>query len=127
MLVWGVFEFTHQLAAVAARGVVIRRLGAQRTTTQGDCWLCHKRTPPPAAASLPPPRDALVSERERLFEQLQGVPFLQPYPSHANFILCKVTQVGHVRGHQGAARAAATERCREGRAPAGADALAAVL
>ncbi|KAK9830199.1 hypothetical protein WJX72_010248 [[Myrmecia] bisecta] len=35
-------------------------------------------------------RDRLVSERERLFSQLQGIPFLEPYPSSANFILCKV-------------------------------------
>lgn len=37
-------------------------------------------------------RDALVSERRRLMGLLQQVPFLEPYPSHANFILCKVTQ-----------------------------------
>ncbi|KXZ55760.1 hypothetical protein GPECTOR_2g1310 [Gonium pectorale] len=36
-------------------------------------------------------RDALVSERDRLFARLQEVPFLEPYPSHANFILAKVT------------------------------------
>ena len=35
-------------------------------------------------------RNALVSERDRLFKLLQAVPFLQPYPSHANFILAKV-------------------------------------
>lgn len=35
-------------------------------------------------------RDALVSERERLFARLKEVPFLEPYPSHANFILAKV-------------------------------------
>ena len=35
-------------------------------------------------------RDALVSERERLFSLLTDVPYLSPYPSHANFILCKV-------------------------------------
>eukprot|EP00955_Chlamydomonas_euryale_P042204 352232-Chlamydomonas_euryale.AAC.2 len=35
-------------------------------------------------------RDALVSERDRLFSELQSVPFLEPYPSHANFVLCKV-------------------------------------
>eukprot|EP00877_Chromochloris_zofingiensis_P004972 jgi/Chrzof1/14476/Cz09g04070.t1 len=37
-------------------------------------------------------RNALVSERSRLFGLLQGVPYLEPYPSHANFILCKVTE-----------------------------------
>ncbi|KAI8466057.1 MAG: pyridoxal phosphate-dependent transferase [Monoraphidium minutum] len=36
-------------------------------------------------------RDALVSERRRLMAALASVPFLEPYPSHANFILCKVT------------------------------------
>ncbi|GFR47808.1 hypothetical protein Agub_g9584, partial [Astrephomene gubernaculifera] len=36
-------------------------------------------------------RNALVSERERLFSRLQEIPFLEPYPSHANFILAKVT------------------------------------
>jgi histidinol-phosphate aminotransferase len=37
-------------------------------------------------------RDALVTERERLIGLLRDVPFLEPYPSHANFVLCKVTQ-----------------------------------
>lgn len=37
-------------------------------------------------------RNALLSEREVLFEQLKAVPFLEPYSSHANFILCKVTE-----------------------------------
>ncbi|KAF8041510.1 hypothetical protein BT93_A0190 [Corymbia citriodora subsp. variegata] len=36
-------------------------------------------------------KDALVRERERLFKLLMGVPFLNPYPSHSNFILCEVT------------------------------------
>ena len=35
-------------------------------------------------------RDALVQERQRLYSELQGIPFLEPYPSEANFILCKV-------------------------------------
>jgi histidinol-phosphate aminotransferase len=35
-------------------------------------------------------RDALVAERRRLHTALQGVPFLEPYPSEANFILCRV-------------------------------------
>jgi len=37
-------------------------------------------------------RDALVSERERLISGLRGddIPFLEPYPSQANFILCNV-------------------------------------
>ncbi|GBF99898.1 histidinol-phosphate aminotransferase [Raphidocelis subcapitata] len=37
-------------------------------------------------------RNALVSERRRLIGLLEAVPFLEPYPSHANFVLCKVTQ-----------------------------------
>ncbi|CAN6852357.1 unnamed protein product [Brassica oleracea] len=36
-------------------------------------------------------RDALVRERERLFGLLKEVPFLNPYPSYSNFILCEVT------------------------------------
>lgn len=36
-------------------------------------------------------KNALVEERERLFAKLKEVPFLEPYPSHANFILCSVT------------------------------------
>jgi histidinol-phosphate aminotransferase len=35
-------------------------------------------------------RTALVEERQRLFKLLEGVSFLEPYPSHSNFILCKV-------------------------------------
>lgn len=35
-------------------------------------------------------KDALVQERERLFSLLKEVPFLNPYPSHSNFILCEV-------------------------------------
>lgn len=35
-------------------------------------------------------RNALVEERVRLMELLEDVPFLQPYPSFANFILCNV-------------------------------------
>ncbi|KAL6547196.1 hypothetical protein OROMI_022917 [Orobanche minor] len=34
---------------------------------------------------------ALVQERERLFNLLKQVPFLNPYPSYSNFILCEVT------------------------------------
>ena len=37
-------------------------------------------------------RNALVSEREVLFAALRDeVPYLEPYPSSSNFILCKVT------------------------------------
>ena len=36
-------------------------------------------------------RDALVAERQRLFEGLQAIPYLQPAPSHSNFVLCRVT------------------------------------
>lgn len=35
-------------------------------------------------------KDALVQERERLFMLLKEVPFLNPYPSYSNFILCEV-------------------------------------
>ncbi|XP_021900783.1 histidinol-phosphate aminotransferase, chloroplastic-like [Carica papaya] len=36
-------------------------------------------------------KDALVQERNRLFKLLKEVPFLVPYPSYSNFILCEVT------------------------------------
>ncbi|KAK1299141.1 hypothetical protein QJS10_CPB14g01234 [Acorus calamus] len=36
-------------------------------------------------------KNALVQERERLFDLLKEVPFLKPYPSYSNFILCEVT------------------------------------
>ncbi|MBI4770567.1 MAG: aminotransferase class I/II-fold pyridoxal phosphate-dependent enzyme, partial [Chloroflexi bacterium] len=32
----------------------------------------------------------ITAERERLFAALQAVPYLHPYPSQANFILCRV-------------------------------------
>ncbi|MCI0397573.1 MAG: histidinol-phosphate transaminase [Chloroflexi bacterium] len=32
----------------------------------------------------------LIAERERLYNLLQAVPWLKPYPSQANFILCRV-------------------------------------
>ncbi len=32
----------------------------------------------------------LVAERERLFDSLSRIPWLSPYPSRANFILCRV-------------------------------------
>ena len=35
-------------------------------------------------------RNALVSERDRMFSALKEISFLEPYPSHANFILAKV-------------------------------------
>lgn len=33
----------------------------------------------------------IVSERERLFAELSQIPYLAPYPSQSNFILCQVT------------------------------------
>ncbi|KAK9833573.1 hypothetical protein WJX81_007437 [Elliptochloris bilobata] len=35
-------------------------------------------------------RDSLVEERARLAAGLAGVPYLEPYPSAANFVLCRV-------------------------------------
>ena len=34
--------------------------------------------------------ELLINERERLFGSLQGIPYLKPYPTRSNFILCKV-------------------------------------
>lgn len=42
------------------------------------------------AAYLQAVLDQLVAERERLLAALSTVPFLRPYPSQANFILCRV-------------------------------------
>ncbi|XP_062220085.1 histidinol-phosphate aminotransferase, chloroplastic-like [Phragmites australis] len=36
-------------------------------------------------------KNLLVQERERLYNLLNGIPFLKPFPSHSNFILCAVT------------------------------------
>ena len=36
--------------------------------------------------------DLLKRERERLFEGLQNIPYLQPYPTHSNFILCRIIE-----------------------------------
>jgi histidinol-phosphate aminotransferase len=35
-------------------------------------------------------RDQIVAERERLRAQLERIPYLTPYPSQTNFILCRV-------------------------------------
>jgi histidinol-phosphate aminotransferase len=43
-------------------------------------------------------KDALVTERKRLFEALQGVSYLEPFPSQANFILCRVAESRDARG-----------------------------
>ena len=32
----------------------------------------------------------IIAERQRLFERLQEVEWLEPYPTQANFILCRV-------------------------------------
>ncbi|MDY6833493.1 MAG: histidinol-phosphate transaminase [Chloroflexota bacterium] len=34
--------------------------------------------------------NAIIEERERLFLSLQGIPYLHPFPSQANFLLCSV-------------------------------------
>ncbi|KAM0875309.1 hypothetical protein ACQ4PT_036855 [Festuca glaucescens] len=36
-------------------------------------------------------KNLLLQERERLFNLLKRIPYLKPFPSHANFILCEVT------------------------------------
>ncbi len=33
----------------------------------------------------------IKAERERLFDQLKTIPFLRPYPSQSNFILCRIS------------------------------------
>lgn len=41
-------------------------------------------------AEIQPTVDALIRERDRLLQELDRVPFLRPYPSRANFVLCRV-------------------------------------
>lgn len=43
-------------------------------------------------------RAALIKERSRLFEGLQKISFLEPFPSQANFVLCRVH--GHLSAKQ---------------------------
>jgi histidinol-phosphate aminotransferase len=43
---------------------------------------------------------SLVTERERLFQRLQGISYLEPTPSEANFILCNLTDRDAKRLHQ---------------------------
>ena len=38
----------------------------------------------------------ILAERERLVASLEEIPYLRPYPSHANFVLCRVVR-GHAR------------------------------
>ncbi len=42
------------------------------------------------ASELRQTGELILAERRRLFEKLQGIPWLKPYPSQANFILCRV-------------------------------------
>jgi len=52
-------------------------------TVAGLASLTHR-------AEIQPTIDALIRERERLVQELGRVPFLRPYPSRANFVLCRV-------------------------------------
>ncbi|CAL8174726.1 unnamed protein product [Prunus armeniaca] len=36
-------------------------------------------------------KEALLQERERLYNLVKELPFLNPYPSYSNFVLCEVT------------------------------------
>ncbi|KAF8072423.1 HISN6B [Scenedesmus sp. PABB004] len=84
-------------AAMLVAGAAARRARARAALTRG-------RAPPAGAPQvaacaaltnqgyLDTVRDALLAERARLFAALSGVPWLEPFPSNANFILCKVDQ-----------------------------------
>jgi histidinol-phosphate aminotransferase len=54
---------------------------------------------------LPQSIAAIVAERERLIAAVQSLGWLQPYPSQANFVLCRVTDAA---GKPAPARAAQT-------------------
>ena len=36
--------------------------------------------------------ERLINQREQLFQSLQEIPYLEPYPTRSNFILCKVIE-----------------------------------
>jgi histidinol-phosphate aminotransferase len=36
--------------------------------------------------------ELLKTERERLYEELHDIPYLKPYPTRSNFILCRVIE-----------------------------------
>ena len=56
----------------------------------GDTW--KPVDPERARDFMERVRDALVAERQRLYQALEEqVPYLQPFPSHSNFVLCKVS------------------------------------
>lgn len=65
-------------------------------------------------------RDLLVQERERMMALLRTLPYLEPFPSHSNFILCKVTN-GYdgktIRDRCVACRVAPLPSSRDGREP----------
>ncbi len=65
--------------------------GSDATLRAFSSWL-------PPAAAVQRVRDALVSERERLLQELRAVPYLQPFPSHSNFVLCKLADGRDARG-----------------------------
>jgi histidinol-phosphate aminotransferase len=44
------------------------------------------------AAQLEATGDRIIAERQRLYALLQSIPWLKPYPSQANFILCRVVE-----------------------------------
>ena len=60
----------------------------QRGIIQVKAWPGGK--PPSKKKYLKDVKEKLVSERDNLFDVLAACPFLEPYPSAANFILCRV-------------------------------------
>ena len=54
--------------------------------------------------------DKIRAERDRLFRALQKVPYLSPYPSSANFVLCRVENFDGAGSGDAAALKLALER-----------------
>ena len=79
---WGVFPgwlMPHLWKAKQPYNVsVIAQQAARLALCRAD-WLAETR-------------DKIVAERERLFARLDALPWLSPYPSAANFILCRVQE-----------------------------------
>ncbi len=59
----------------------------------------------------------IVEERERMAERLAAIPWLRPYPSKANFVLCDISGIlargtcAMSCGHEGSSCATLTHRC----------------
>lgn len=66
------------------------------------------------AAELEEIGQKIVAERERLYAALQAIPWLEPYPSQANFVLCRVVPAKQSAGSGRDAASVKAELARAG-------------